>query len=217
MVSPAAAAKRTLTPRAALRGPALFLALTALASCGPAAPAAQPPPPPAALAAPPAHPPAVDDDPAAAARIAADVTYLASPALAGRGTGEEGARLAADFITKRFEDLHLAPYGARDKGAPPSYLQAFQARVGAKVDEASLDVEHGPAARKPAHGEVAAADGAANGAAAGKGVFVGYGITAAAVGWDDYAGADPRGEDRRDPRRRARRAEEARGRRGPRG
>ncbi len=122
------------------------------------------------------------------------MTYLASPALAGRGTGEEGARLAADFVAKRFEELHLVPYGARGEGAPSSYLQAFQARVGAKVEEASLTVARGPAGGQAAPGPIVAADGAASGTAEGKAVFVGYGITAAATGWDDYGGADVGGQ-----------------------
>jgi hypothetical protein len=38
------------------------------------------------------------------------------------------------------------------------------------------------------------ADGSASGAASGEAVFVGHGITAQAVGWDDYAGADVAGK-----------------------
>ncbi len=183
---------------ASARGPALSLALCILGACGPAAPAIEAPPPPAPALAPaaPPRPAVLDDEPAAAARIAADVTYLASPELAGRGTGEEGASLAADFVAKRFAELKLAPYGSHDEHAPPSYLQAFQARVGAKVEAATLGVARArvPAVGADGGGQVMAADGAASGTAEGKAVFVGHGITAQAVGWDDYAGVDLAGK-----------------------
>lgn len=177
----------------------LLLAVTStLASCAPEPPPAIPlvPTPSAAPPPPPAPPPAalaVNDEPAAAERIASDVRLLASPELAGRGTGEPGAKLAADFIAKRFADLKLIPFG--DKGqAGASYLQSFQARVGAKVEPASVTVA-APKGAKSATPLVDAivANGSADGEAKGKVVFAGYGITAPAVGWDDYAGADVEG------------------------
>jgi Peptidase family M28/PDZ domain/PA domain len=175
----------------------LLLISSLLTACGPAAPVVGPPPPPTAPPpGPPLRPLAVDDEPSAAARIAADVTYLASPELAGRGTGEEGARLAADFVARRFAELKLVPLGDHDEHTPASYLQAFQARVGAKVEAAALDVTPAPRRAHGAAGTDApiAADGAASGTAGGKAAFVSYGITAAAASWDDYAGADLTGK-----------------------
>ncbi len=169
--------------------------LAALAACGPAAPAIEPLAPPATTAPPPPRPLAIDDDPAAAARIAADVTYLASPELAGRGTGEEGARLAADYVAKRFAELKLVPDGDRDDHGVPRYLQAFKARLGAKVKAVDLTVDRKRGGPRPAKGgPVLAADGTASATVTGEAVFVGYGITATAVGWDDYAGADLTGK-----------------------
>ena len=171
--------------------------LALIAACGPpAAPLAPPPPLPreALAAAPPldAAPLAIDADPAGAARIAADITYLASPELAGRGTGEPGALLARDFIVKRFTELGLAPAGSVD-GA--SFTQELTARVGAtaKPPELTVAPPHGTTKLvDPAASRVA--DGSASGKAGGKAVFVGYGITAAAAGWDDYAGVDLAGK-----------------------
>ncbi len=40
-----------------------------------------------------------------------DVVYLASNLLEGRMTGEEGERLAADYIAARFEEIGLKPMG----------------------------------------------------------------------------------------------------------
>ncbi|MFT3774103.1 MAG: M20/M25/M40 family metallo-hydrolase [Minicystis sp.] len=162
-----------------------------LVACGPEPqPIAPPPPAPTAEPAAP-RPLAIDDDPSAAARIAADVTYLASPELAGRGTGDPGGQAAAQFVLKRFRDLGLVPMGAHDEHAPPEYLQPFQARVGAKVETPRLEVRTGKRfAATTDDKPIVAADGTASGDVRGKAVFVGYGITAAAAGWDDYAGAD---------------------------
>lgn len=51
--------------------------------------------------------------------IKEDVTYLASEELAGRETGTEGERLAAEYITKRMKEIGLSP------GNGDSYNQEF--------------------------------------------------------------------------------------------
>lgn len=60
--------------------------------------------------------PSVDDR----TQLLADVSFLASDSLEGRGTGTEGERKAAAFIVKRFETLGLTPMGDS-----ASFLQAF--------------------------------------------------------------------------------------------
>ncbi len=131
-------------------------------------------------------------DPAGAKRIAADVTFLASPELAGRGTGEEGARLARDFIVKRFTDLGLTAAGSAD-GA--SFTQELTARVGANARPPELAVIARGSATKGVDPLAArVADGSATGKARAPAVFVGHGITASAAGWDDYAGVDLTGK-----------------------
>lgn len=172
--------------------------LAALAACTPppsAPPPVAPPPPAEAAKAPPPQPAplAIDPDPAAAARIQADVALLASPALEGRGTGAEGARKAADHVARRFGELRLEPLG--DAGAQGrSFLQAFEARVGATVDPPSLKITRGKRAEPVDAKELTTADGSDSGAATGAAVFVGHGITAAALHWDNYAGADVAGK-----------------------
>ena len=98
---------------------ALLSLSTAFAACGPP-PEAHPPPPPSASAVAPAPTaaPVVESDRAAVERIAADVRYLASPELAGRGTGEPGARAAADLVVRRFTELGLVPLGDGEMGSP---------------------------------------------------------------------------------------------------
>ncbi|MEP7121041.1 MAG: M20/M25/M40 family metallo-hydrolase [Byssovorax sp.] len=186
-----------------MRASLCLLSLSILAlitACGPpAAPLAPPPPLPSlpseASSASPSlalAPLAIDPDPAGSARIAADITYLASPELAGRGTGEPGAVLARDFLVKRFTDLGLAAAGSVD-GA--SFTQELTARVGAasKPPELTVTPVHGkPSAVDPAAARVA--DGSASGTASVVAVFVGHGIAAVAAGWDDYAGVDLAGK-----------------------
>jgi len=83
--------------------------------------------------------------------------------------------------------LHDAatPSPPRDSDAARSYFQRFQAKVGAKVEPPVISVSG--AARVPA-ADVVVADGSSAGSAKAGVVFVGYGITAPAVAWDDYAG-----------------------------
>jgi hypothetical protein len=55
------------------------------------------------------------------ARVAADIRYLASDALEGRGTGTAGNDSAAAFAARRYASLRLRPVA-------PGYLQPFAAR-----------------------------------------------------------------------------------------
>ncbi|WP_231864608.1 M20/M25/M40 family metallo-hydrolase [Sorangium cellulosum] len=186
-----------LSPRAwgLRRGLAAGL-LAAVAACAPpAAPPRQPDAPPASKpAAPaPAAPASMEVDPAAEARIAADVAYLASPELAGRGTGEPGADLAAEFIARRFAELKLSPLGGPGSDAK-AYRQVFDARVGADVAPAALAVQRAGRKQSVEAGKLVTADGSASGTVSGAAVLVGHGVTAPALSWDDYAGRDIEGK-----------------------
>ncbi|WP_438034298.1 M20/M25/M40 family metallo-hydrolase [Sorangium sp. So ce204] len=196
MVS-AGRAAAPLSPRAwgLRRGLAAGL-LAAVAACAPpAAPPRHPDAPPAAKPAAPA--PAalasMEVDPAAEARIAADVAYLASPELAGRGTGEPGADLAAEFIARRFAELKLSPLGGPGSDAK-AYRQVFDARVGADVAPAALAVQRAGRKQSVEAGKLVTADGSASGTVSGAAVLVGHGVTAPALSWDDYAGRDIEGK-----------------------
>ncbi|WP_437530095.1 M20/M25/M40 family metallo-hydrolase [Sorangium sp. So ce726] len=170
--------------------------LAAVAACAPpAAPPRQPAAPPASKpAAPaPAAPASIEVDPAAEARIAADVAYLASPELAGRGTGEPGADLAAEFIARRFAELKLSPLGGPGSDAK-AYRQVFDARVGADVAPAALAVQRAGRKQGVEAGKLVTADGSASGTVSGAAVLVGHGVTAPALSWDDYAGRDIEGK-----------------------
>jgi Zn-dependent M28 family amino/carboxypeptidase len=63
------------------------------------------------------------------AALLADVRTLASPEFAGRRTGTEGSRLAQAYLTRRFEQAGIKPFGA-------SYAMPFaftQTRAGVKT------------------------------------------------------------------------------------
>lgn len=171
--------------------------LAALSACAP--PAA----PPREASAPPASKPAaaalaaqpsIELDPAAEARIKGDVAYLASPELAGRGTGEPGAERAAEFIARQFSELGLQPLGGGSEGGGKAYLQAFDARVGADVAPATLVVQRAGRKQGVEAGKLVTADGSASGTVSGAAVLVGHGVTAAALSWDDYGGRDIEGK-----------------------
>ena len=68
-------------------------------------------------------------------RIKEDVTFLASDELEGRQTGTEGEKKAADYISKRFEELGLSKKGTE------GYLQPFTFKPKTNPhDEVKFDV-----------------------------------------------------------------------------
>ncbi|HET9598991.1 MAG TPA: M20/M25/M40 family metallo-hydrolase [Anaeromyxobacteraceae bacterium] len=155
-------------------------------------------PPPAALAlasalallASCARAPAAPAGPEAAIRssdLAADVAWLADPARGGRGTGSPGGAEAQAWVADRMRALGLAPAG--DAG---TYLQAFEAPVGARLaGENALRVGGRDLALERDFLPFTFSE---KGEARGELVWVGHGITAPDVGHDDYAGLDVRGK-----------------------
>ena len=59
-----------------------------------------------------------------------DLEYLASDALEGRETGTQGEALAAEYISKTFQDLGLMPMGSEG-----SYYQEFEFKDNAIISE----------------------------------------------------------------------------------
>src|SRR5215210_7182839 len=60
------------------------------------------------------------------------IAYLASDALEGRRTGEQGATVAAGYIANQFAKLRLKP-GAKSKNGKPNYLQPFPYVTGVEL------------------------------------------------------------------------------------
>lgn len=146
-----------------------------------------------AVAAPLPAAPAGDDslDPAiTAVELREHIRYLASPELEGRASGTEGARKAAEYIARSFRRAGLRPKGER------GFYQRFSftadarlgrpnrvtLRVGTEEQNLRLRDDFLPIAFT------------ANGRATGEVVFVGYGISAPQLDYDDYAGVDVKGK-----------------------
>src|SRR2546428_12370306 len=126
-------------------------------------------------------------------RIRAHVRFLADDLLEGRGTGQRGGDIAAEYIATQFALDGLQPAG--DNG---TFLQKVP-MVGITPDPAttfSLVGTTGPAKDlKPlieyvAYNETQQPESDADAEI----VYVGYGIEAPEYDWDDYKGADVKGK-----------------------
>jgi Zn-dependent M28 family amino/carboxypeptidase len=126
-------------------------------------------------------------------KIRAHVKFLASDLLEGRGTGQRGGDIAAEYIATQFELYGLKP--AFQNG---SYFQDVP-MMGVKTLEATsfkLAPANGEAitlknlddfvTNNESQTETADIDAPI--------VFVGYGITAPEYHWDDYKGVDLKGK-----------------------
>jgi Zn-dependent M28 family amino/carboxypeptidase len=128
-----------------------------------------------------------------AERIRAHVRFLAHDLLEGRGTGQRGGDIAAEYIATQFSLYGLKPAG--DNG---TYMQTVP-MVGvtpAPETTFSLVPANGSARElKPltdyvAYDETQQPDSTVNADI----VFVGYGIEAPEYKWDDFKGADVKGK-----------------------
>jgi Zn-dependent M28 family amino/carboxypeptidase len=126
-------------------------------------------------------------------RIRAHVRFLSHDLLEGRGTGQRGGDIAAEYMAAEF-----ALYGLRPVGDSGSYLQkvpmvgitpapettfSLVSSKGAAVDLKPLEQYVAYDQTQQPHSEVDADI-----------VYVGYGIEAPEYKWDDYKGTDVRGK-----------------------
>jgi Zn-dependent M28 family amino/carboxypeptidase len=128
-----------------------------------------------------------------AERIRAHVRFLSHDLLEGRGTGQRGGDIAAEYIATQFAQDGLKPAG--DNG---TYMQKVP-MVGitlAPESTFSLVPAKGPARDLKqltdyvAHDETQQLDSTVNADI----VFVGYGVEASEYQWDDYKGVDMKGK-----------------------
>ena len=132
------------------------------------------------------------------ARIQQDVKYLASDALEGRLTGSKGATEAARYIAREFLRVGLKPVtsSAKGNGSESRYLQKFPYVAGVSVgkrnalmfsqDVAQLKLEVGT--------DWVPLGFSSSASVAGGVVFGGYGITAPALSYNDYAAVNATGK-----------------------
>ncbi len=126
-------------------------------------------------------------------RIAAHTRFLADDLLEGRGPGTRGGQLAAKYMATEFALLGLTPAG--DAG---TYFQRVPMVNVSARPESTLTLTTGRDSQVLTGGkdytatcQTAAADIDIKHAPV---VFVGYGIHAPELGWDDYAGVDVKGK-----------------------
>ena len=125
-------------------------------------------------------------------RMRADIRFLSSDLLEGRGPATRGDRLARAYLASRFEAIGLEP------GAPGgAWEQPFDLVGSTATCPRVLRVARGDAGEDlrfledyVAFSGLQASEATLHDAEV---VFVGYGIVAPEHGWDDYKGADLRG------------------------
>jgi hypothetical protein len=131
-------------------------------------------------------------------RLSESVRYLASDELGGRGIGTEGIDQAADHIAKQFAEL-----GLKTELYEGTAFQEFPITTGAELGEENRATLVGPPTKQFPQGqqiELKLTDDFTPLAIGGSGefdlpvVFVGYGITAKDLGYDDFEGIDVNGK-----------------------
>ena len=127
-----------------------------------------------------------------AARTRKDITFLASDDCEGRGVGTLGLDLAAQYIAVQFAHAGLKPGGVNG-----TYFQPFPFATTAKLDGTSeLRINGKGNVRDLKQGDDFQVLGSSGPAApfTAPVVFVGYGVTARGIPYDDYAGVDVKGK-----------------------
>ena len=117
------------------------------------------------------------------------VKFLASDDLEGRGNGSRGLESAAEYIAAKFREAGLEPAG--DAG---TYFQRFEMTTGMSVEPGnSVTLHSGRTAVAFDVGrdyEIVSTSGAQSSEETVPVVFAGYGISAPALRYDDYASID---------------------------
>lgn len=150
---------------------------------------------------PPTHPeapaPAAFSAPAlSAAALMGHVNVLSSDEFEGRAPGSRGEELTLNYLTQAFTAIGLQP-GARGANGEPSWLQEVPLVAATLTNTPTLTISGADGQRSYAYAtqfsawtkrlqEHVAVENAPL-------VFVGYGIVAPELGWNDYEGVDMRG------------------------
>jgi len=129
-----------------------------------------------------------------AEKIRATVKYLSDDALQGRGTGQKGGDMAADWIAAQFKSYGVMPAG--DQGTYFQQVNFFGVTTDPKQTTFTFVPKSGPeialkfaddyVANDQTHAQKSQIDAPL--------VYVGYGINAPEYKWDDYKGVDVKGK-----------------------
>jgi Zn-dependent M28 family amino/carboxypeptidase len=124
--------------------------------------------------------------------IRAHVKFLSSDLLEGRGTGQRGGDIAADYIATQF-----ALYGLKPAGENGTFMQRVP-MIGVSTEpNSSLSLQvNGKATQLRLLEDIVAMDESQSATSDFEAplVFVGYGITAPEYQWDDYKDVDVKGK-----------------------
>jgi hypothetical protein len=130
--------------------------------------------------------------PASVADLRRTVDFLASEELAGRMTGSDGARQAADYLAAQLQRAGLQPGG--DQG---TFFQEFEFSAGVRVlpseNSLLLQTNEGTASAFAVEKDFSPLAFSGNGSVSGEVVFAGYGLRVPGKegkGYNSYAGLD---------------------------
>ncbi len=126
--------------------------------------------------------------------LVTEVGILASPAMDGRAAGSAGARKAAEQIAGEFRKA-----GLRAGGDGGGFLQPFELVTGIRLGDGNRLAVTAPGVTPPTRvyalsKEFNPLGFSGEGKIEAEIAFVGYGITALDLGYDDYAGIDVKGK-----------------------
>src|SRR5882757_4189761 len=126
--------------------------------------------------------------------LRSNLTFIAGDGLAGRMSLQPGDDAAAEWVVSEFAKAGLQP-AATDASGKPSFLQAVPL-IEYKPDPSatSLSLSRKDGAQQQWHAPVVSGAFRDNVEASGGLVYVGYGITAPELNYDDYANVDVRGK-----------------------
>jgi len=130
-------------------------------------------------------------DAAAVERMRKDLTFLAGPECEGRGVGTAGLDKAADYVAAAFKAAGLKP-----AGKDGSYFQPFTMNGFPDLDGPSALAVAGPDFMMgfQTSEDFRPIGYSSGGKAAGGVAFVGHGVVAPNLKYDDYAGLDVKGK-----------------------
>lgn len=132
------------------------------------------------------------DAAAVESRLMTDVEYLASEELEGRGPRSKGLDLAAEYIARAFDQAGLE---TTRLGGPYHEFRLFSTSRRGVVQSVEIGLKSAETLTPLSRGtDFTSLSSSSIGTFSFPVVFAGYGITAPALDYDDYAGIDVRGK-----------------------
>lgn len=120
-----------------------------------------------------------------------DLAFLSSPFLEGRDAGTQGIAIASRYIAHQFKHMGLLPGGEQN-----TFFQYFSTTLGVKLGTGNhlATTAQGQQKTWKIQQDFIPFGFSASGTLQGSVVFAGYGVTAPALGYDDYKNLDVKGK-----------------------